>query len=198
MKKYLLLAAACAFCTTLCFGQSDRPNRWKFRSDEYVGMISGEMGGYAMIQTANGLYHGPWFLGLGTGLDYYRYRSVPLFLSLTRDIPVVPRTGGLFVILNGGINLPWYSRDPLPYDIGSSKFHSGIWWNTGLGYRWKLSPKSDKALLISAAYGVKKLSEHQVGSPPYIDCLSCVMARANTYDYDYVNRVWMLNIGFQF
>jgi hypothetical protein len=198
MKKYLM-ALGCACCVTLCFGQS---NRWKFRSDNYFGTTSGEMGSYGMLQTVNGLYNGPWFLGLGAGLDYYRFQSVPLFLSVTRDIPVAPRRGGFYLLANGGINLPWYSRDQMPFGNGSSEFHPGVWWNTGLGYRWKLSAGSDKALLITAAYGVKKLREHQA-TKPYVPgiiepCPACQMAPVQTYDYDYVNRTWMLNIGFQF
>jgi hypothetical protein len=202
VKKYLLLAVSCSFCVALSYGQgTPTPNGWRFRSGEYAGMAIGEMGGYGLVETVNGLYKGPWFFGLGTGLDYYRFRTVPLFVSLTRDVPVASKKGGLYVLANGGINLPRCDRNPLPYGIGVSQFHPGIWWNTGLGYRWKLSPQSDNALLISAAYGVKKLSEHQVSAPqpgqPF-DCPYCLMMASNTYDYNYVNHLWMLTVGFQF
>jgi hypothetical protein len=202
MKKYLV-AAGCALAVTFCFGQSAGAGRngWKFRSEENVGMAFGEMGGYGLVETINGLYKGSWFLGLGAGVDYYRFRSVPLFVSVTRDLPVGPKKHGLYVFANGGINLPWYNRDPLPDGIGTSQFHPGIWWNTGLGYKWKLSSQSDKALLVSASYGLKKLSEHQVGAYPPgapIDCPACLMLALPRYDYEYVNRVLLFSVGFQF
>ena len=185
-------------CVTICFGQT----RWKFRSDNYLGFSAGELGSYGLVQTVNGLYRGPWFLGLGTGLDYYRFRSVPVFLSLTRDIPVAPKRGGFFLTLNGGINLPWYQQNALPYGVVSDKLYPGVWWNAGLGYRWKLSEHSNKALLFTAGYGVKRLSEHQKGAPGCIGCLmynSYMLAdNPQTYDYDYVNRVWLFGVGFQF
>lgn len=209
MKKHLLLVAGCVLCGALAFGQA----KLKFRSDNYLGFSAGELGSYGRVQTVNGVATGPWFLGLGTGLDYYRYRSVPIFLSLTRDIPVAlkkggrdipvaPKRGGLFINLNGGIDQPWVHPGQLPYGIVSDKFYAGTWWNAGLGYRWKLSPKTDKALLVTAAYGVKKLSERQKGQDL---CFGCVLYTPDmqtenpaTYEYDYVNRVWLFSVGFQF
>lgn len=197
MKKYHLLTVSCAFCVALCYGQGT----WKFRSDAYAGMAIGQMGGYGLVETVNGFYNGPWFLGLGTGLDYYRFRTVPLFLSVTRDILAAPKKGGLYLLANGGINLPWYGRDPLPVDVTSSKFYPGIWWNTGVGYRRKLSPRSDKALMISAAYGIKRLTERQTNSAQYTDCNYCGMPPPplpGVNDFDYVNRVLLFSIGYQF
>ena len=85
MKKHLLLLIGCILVVTTSRAQ----HSWKFRSDNYAGIATGEMGSYGLFQTINGLYKGPWFLGLGTGLDYYRFRSVPLFLSVTDRKSVV-------------------------------------------------------------------------------------------------------------
>jgi hypothetical protein len=70
-------------------------------------------------------------------------------------------------------------------------------WTGGLGYRQKLSAKTDKALLFTASYAVKRLIEHQKG----LSCFGCTIQEPpspENYEYDYVNRVFLLSIGFQF
>lgn len=194
MKKRIHLAVVCTLLgTTVCFGQP----AWKFRSDNHLGLVAGELGSYGRAQTINGLYKGPWFLGLGAGLDYYRFRSVPLFLSVTRGLPAFSRKSGLFVHLDGGIDLPWYDRPRTLYEWTSSTFHSGSYWSAGLGYRWRLSDQSDKALLLSASYSMKKLREDQTiqlgcANPPNCD------VHTQTYVYEYLNRTFLLAVGIRF
>lgn len=194
MRKRILLAVACTLlCMTVCFGQP----AWKFRSDNYAGLAAGELGSYGHVQTVNGLYKGPWFLGLGAALDYYRFRSIPLFLSVTRDLPAFTKGGGLFVHLDGGIDLPWYKRPFVPYERFSSTFHSGSYWSAGLGYKWRLSDHTDKALLLSAGYNMKKLKEDQ---PTQWGCLNPGICTVNTqtYVYEYLNRTFLFAVGFRF
>src|SRR6202012_2153650 len=125
MKK--LLCAFFVLCASVCMGQQGL----KFRNENYVGVTSGQLGGYGSVQTVNGVYKGPWFVGLGAATDYYEYRSVPLFVSVQRDL--IPggnggaknggssggdgttRIGGgsgFFVRLDGGVDVPWYKRGP--------------------------------------------------------------------------------------
>ena len=194
MKKRIFLVVCYTLCLTVnaCFAQ------WKFRSDNYLGLSSGEWGNSGLIQTINGLYKGPWFLGLGAGLDNYRFRSIPLFLSLTRDLPAFSKRRGLFVDLDGGTNLPWYTRTLSPYDgFTSSKFYPGPWWSASLGYRWKLSAQTRKALLLSAGYGMKKLREDLTG-PSASTCYnsSACNAGPQTYICEYLSRTLFFRIGF--
>jgi len=218
MKKQFILILGCALCVTLCFGQGDGQgsgkstgqgaekstgqgsgkSTWKFRSDEYLGTVSGQMGSYGLVETVNGVYKGPWFLGLGTGLDYYRYRSVPLFLSVTRDLLGAPKIGKLYVLANGGINFPWYNQAQLPYGVKSIKFYPGVWWNAGLGYRARLSRAADRAILFSVSYGMKKLSERQKGQTICPTCYLVEVQNPPTNEYEYLNRVLLFAVGFQF
>lgn len=203
MKKYFLLLVGCALSATLCFGQGAAGadtgrTPWKFRSAGSIGLASGEMGGYGLVEIVSGLYKGPWFLGLGTGLDDYRYRSVPLFLSVTRDLLGSPKIGKLYVVANGGVNMPWYDRKPLPYGVQSSKFYPGWWWNAGLGYRARLSPRNDNAVLFSMTYGFKELSEKQKGTVFCPTCFPAEVQNPPTTDYEYLNRELLLSVGFQF
>jgi len=197
MRKAFGLAALLALCAGAGLGQ----NPIKFRSTETVGLSSGSAGNCLQLQTVNGVSKGPWFVGLGAGLDYYRFRSVPLFLSVTRDLAVGKRDW-LFLYVDGGTNLLWYKR-PAGSLItpgggeASSTFHSGEYWSGGLGYLWKLGDHSKNAVLFSAGYTVKKLREDQteVSGCPIGEI--CVVPPTPVV-YEYLCRAYQLMIGFRF
>ena len=206
LRRRVVLIIGFAFCELFCSAQG-----WKYRSDNYVGLSAGEWGNYGLLQTVHGVYEGPWFIGAGAGLDNYRFRSVPLFLSVTRDVPVLVmrggspvKRGGLFVGLDGGTNLPWYKRSTDLYDgFTGSHFHAGAWWSAGVGYKWKLSAAagSHKALLVSVAYSEKRLKETETGPAQPCYTSSCIMINNSgpqTYIYEYLNRVWLFKVGVQF
>jgi hypothetical protein len=200
MRQRLVLILGFALCELFCSAQA-----WKYRSDNYAGLSAGQWGNYGLLQTVHGVYNGPWFIGAGAGLDNYRFRSVPLFLSVTRDLPVPAiKRGGLFVNLDGGTNLPWYKRTVEPYaGFTESKCHAGAWWSAGVGYKWKLSPAagSRKALLLSVNYSEKRLKETETGVQGLCYALNCsVIGNPNqqTYIYAYLNRVFLFKLGFQF
>jgi hypothetical protein len=205
MKKRIFLAVCYTLCltVTVCSAQSRSSSEgpsWKFRSDNYLGLSTGEWGNAGLVQSINGFYKGPWFLGLGAGLDGYRFLSAPLFLSLNRDLPAFSKRSGLFVGLDGGINLPLYKTTPDPYDgITSSKFYPGPWWSANLGCKWKLSVKTGRALLLSAGYNVKKLREDQTAPSVSMCGLpgACEVTLQN-YVYQYLNRAILFRIGFEF
>lgn len=196
MRKHFIVAGLFMLFVTVGFGQ----HGWKFRSDDYVGLASGQLGNYGVVETVNGVCKGPWFLGIGAGLDYYRFRSIPLFVSVTRELPIFPKAGGLFVYLDGGIDLPRYTKS-VPFDAGfdsySSRFHAGTWYNGSLGYRIKLGAKTQKALLFSAGYGVKKLKEEDT-APAICAVFGACQIGTEMYVYEYLNRMLLLRIGFSF
>jgi len=173
-------------CTSFLFCTiTEAQSSWKFRSSEWLGIVQGEMGAYGQVQSVNGLYHRSWFIGAGIGLDNYRYRSIPLFLSVTRGLLHVGARHSLFAGLDGGTNFPW-CRYQLPYTFPSSysTFHPGLYWNARIGYRFNLSEQHGQALLFSAGYSYKALREDRPTIPK------------NTYEY-YNRRVSLL-VGWQF
>jgi hypothetical protein len=177
MKKCLVITCLGCLFFTAGFSQSS----WKFRSVEYGGLLSGQAGNYGQVQTINGLYKKSWFLGIGAGLDYYRFRSIPLFLSVTKEL--MPAKNGLFLSLDAGTNYPWYKRSGLTSDgFSTSVFHRGPYWSAGLGYKIKWSARRNRALSLFAGYSYKELKEDANTSPDI------------TY-YDYRNRQWSLKIG---
>ena len=158
---------------------------WKFRSVEYAGMLFGQAGNYGQLQTINGVCKGSWFLGAGLGLDFYRFRSIPVFLSVTKDL--MPAKNGFFVSLDAGTNFPWYKRPEGFYDgtFFTSKFVAGPFWTAGLGYKIKLSPHGGHALSLLGGYSYKKLHEdaEDANNIP------------NIVRYNYGNKTWSLKIG---
>lgn len=196
MRKYLLIAAS-SLIFGICTGQSS----WKFRSDNYFGSTAGEVGEQGHLQTVNGLYKGAWFLGLGAGVDEYRYRSIPLFLSVTRGLVAFSNRSGLFLYLDGGINLPWYKRTLNSYQkqmIIADKFQAGPWGSAGLGYKWRISARTDKALLFSAGYSMKKLTEKVVNKGICYTYSCQFEPTQQTYIYDYLNHTFVFLVGFRF
>src|SRR3982074_1671663 len=98
-----------------------------FKSWNYVGLLEGETGSAFQLQTINGLQVRGWFAGIGTGLDYYRYRSIPLFFSLNKKIG--NRNRAFFISMDEGVNFAWYKDD-----FSSSKFLPSLYLAPGLGY----------------------------------------------------------------
>jgi hypothetical protein len=202
--KTLAVCYILCLSVSVCSAQStllSEGQAWKFRSTDYVGLSSGQWGSIGLVQTINGLYKGPWFVGLGAGLDNYRFRSIPLFLALTRDLPAFSKRSGLFVDLEGGINLPWYTLTLPAYEgITSSKFYPGLWGSASLGYKWKLSVHSRKALLFSAGYSMKKMRQDQTAAEVIIPCYYAGVCNTSqqTYVYEYLVRTLIFRIGLQF
>jgi hypothetical protein len=207
MTKETILLAVCAFVTGAVFGQGAGfarsegfaqsegfgQSRIQFRSTEWAGLSTGEAGSAGQVQTVNGVSRGPWFVGVGAGLDYYRFRSIPLFLSVTRDLAIGKRDW-LFLYLDGGTNVPWYKRSETPDNAFlSDAFHGGEYWSGGLGYVWKLGDHTGKAVLFSAGYTVKKLSEDEEE-----DNTCMLMDCHNLERFEYLNRMYMFMIGFRF
>lgn len=182
------ILAVILFVANLGYGQ--RP--LQFHSTEWLGLSTGQAGGAIILKTVNGVAWRSWFAGLGASVDYYRFRSVPLFVSVSRDI-ALGRKDGLYLYAEGGTNAPWYTRPGTGENnaIISSTFHGGAYWGGGIGYLWKLGNQTRQAIVISAGYAEKKLSENQVTASTCAP-LDCNMAR-----YEYLNRMFQFMIGFR-
>ena len=166
--------------------------KFSFRSSNYVGLLEGETGSAFQLQTINGFQHRGWFGGIGTGLDYYRYRSIPLFFSLNKKIG--NQSSGFFISMDEGLNFAWYNREKRwDNDFISSKFSPSLYWSPGIGYSLGLRNNKD-AILISIGYSYKHLKE-KVERPVFCINPPCepVIER---YDYR-LNRL-LMRVGWQF
>jgi hypothetical protein len=188
MRRVILCAV---IVSAIHFG-SIAQQKLSFRSLNYLGLLEGETGSAFQIQTINGLQRRGWFAGVGTGLDYYRYRSIPLFFSLSKKIGNQNR--GFFISMDEGINFAWYKREKRwADDFTSSKFSPSLYWVPSIGYSFGLRNNKD-AILIGIGYSYKHLKEKVERS---VFCINppCepVIER---YDYR-LNRL-LMRIGWQF
>ena len=126
----------------------------KFSSINQVGLLSGSSGEAFMLQTINGLKKDKWFAGAGTGLDFYRERTIPLFLAIRRDL--INRINTPFVYADAGINFSWlnsFQKQQKQFPISSP----GLFYDLGIG--WKLSGKNHRGYVFSAGYSFKEVTE---------------------------------------
>jgi hypothetical protein len=195
MKKIILLTIVGFVMAGAASGQ----DKLGFRSTEWAGLGSGQVGNALQLQTVNGVYRGPWFVGAGVGLDWYRLLSMPLFLSVTREISFGKREG-LFLFANGGTNIPLRNTliPAYPYDAPSdNKWHPALYLNAGFGYEWKLGEHTDKAILVSVGYVEKKLTETNSGiTCPYCQLPGPIMA-SQQIRYEFLNRAYQFMVGFR-
>lgn len=192
MKKIIAVGFVWFFGLGGVSGQSP----YKFRSSESLGISDGQLGGYFQLQTINGVARGPWFLGAGAGLDYYRFRTVPMFLSASRDLWFNKRDG-MALFLNGGTNLPWERGGGSPI-TGRSSYSGGQYWSGGASYVCKLGEHTQRAVFFSAGYEIKKMREKYTSeiTPPCYLGGNCSISQSVYYQF--LNRILFLMIGYRF
>lgn len=129
-----------------------------FSSQNYVGLLEGESGSKFQLQSINGVTYKTWFAGLGTGIDWYFRRSVPLFASVSREF-LHRRNRSFFATADAGINFAWQKANyKNVWGYNETKSYPGAYWNGGLGYKIGIGKGSD-ALLIQLGYSYKHIGE---------------------------------------
>src|SRR4051812_17395008 len=81
----------------------------RFHSFNTVQLLTGSTTTSFAVNTVNGFRFGKFFSGIGTGIDYYYHRSVPLFIEARYDL--VKRKGTLQCFANAGLNIPFSSQN---------------------------------------------------------------------------------------
>ncbi|HTE22987.1 hypothetical protein [Flavitalea sp.] len=189
MKTTAILLLVVAFSSTVVSAQ----DKARYHAQNYVGLLEGEARGAFQLQTIHGVQYRNWYGAGGIGLDYYMYRSIPVFFSLNRDIVLNKRT--FFVSGDIGANYPWVQEESSMGWGGSSKqdFSPGLYWAGGLGYKAYFNNKSD-AFLINLGYSFKHLKEENK-SEGFCPGPPCTVY-PTIYDYK-LNRI-SLRLGWQF
>ncbi len=138
---------------------------WRFHSINTIGLLEGEAGSAFQLQTINGVQYKNWFAGAGAGLDYYRFRSVPLFLDIRKMFPLATNT--FFLYGDIGMHANWITekqKNSNSYVAALSDFNNGLYTDAGAGYQICLGNKG--GLLISAGYSFKSLRGTQIDYTP--------------------------------
>lgn len=173
-----------------CFSMAQ--NKPKFVSQQVVGLLEGENGSAFQIQSINGFQWKRWFMGLGAGIDWYEYRSVPMFLSMNYDLKLSNRT--FFVSADAGTNIPWTKNNSSTFgSTQSSDFKRGLYTNTGIGYKLRLK-KSNDGFLFHVGFSSKRLQEIRTFSNV---CMGGPCG-ITTEKYDYKMRRVSVRVGWLF
>ena len=191
MKRIIILLICCfSLCSSRA--QVGKKKIYQFHSINSLGLINGNNGVSAAIQTVNGFTKGPWFAGIGLGLDYYQYRTVPVFADVRYEFG--KKKSKFFVYGDAGINCSWvheyYNDWPSPWNLNrSNNFNNGLYTDAGIGL--SAGFKNGNAFIVSLGYSRKTMEEKityddwRTGDP---------QTDINTYRF---NRV-ILKAGFKF
>jgi hypothetical protein len=103
-----------ALCVSVLFllpGSQAQKAEWKVTGIADAGIVWGSYEPSGDMRLRAGMQQGAWSLTVGSGLDYYRFRSVPVFaggqyfFGNSRSKP--------FVYAHGGVNLPALQEDEI-------------------------------------------------------------------------------------
>ena len=124
-----------------------------------IGLLSGDHSNSFQFQLAGGFTAKNWRIGMGTGLDYYKVRSVPIYADVRRYFGYEKSA---FAFVNLGFNVPWPLEDQykialVPGGNIKNTFEMGWYSDAGLGYDIELGKQ--KSLSISLGYSIKNFTE---------------------------------------
>lgn len=159
-------------------------------------ILNGNQAVSAEFQLTGGIQKNNWGLGIGTALDHYKVRTVPLFADIRRYFGTA---GSLFAYASAGVDIPWPLESQYSYNflIGGetkSRFNTGLYSGVGIGYAFR--GKNKDGFQLSMGYSMKSMAETRAEMiyrdfPPYIAETSY---RKMSYTF---NRV-ALSIGYKF
>jgi hypothetical protein len=178
---FLLLLVSSAYCQTV--------NKMKFSSVTHAGLSTGSNGDAFVVQTINGIKKDKWFAGLGVGLDFYRNRTVPLFVDIRRDLFSTPNTP--FIYADAGVNflmMNFIQKEQSNFTSSSP----GLFYDAGIG--WKLKIKHERALIFSAGYSLKQVKQKSTlwwGAP------TIQLQEQNYEHYNFLYRRLVFKMGIQ-
>ena len=190
VKKYLIVIVFISI--NLFLNAQEKKPAYQFHSINSVALVNGNNSVSAGLQSVNGFKKGSWFAGAGVGIDYYLYRTVPLFADLRYEFG--RKKNNFFAYADAGINFSWiqdhFIDNPSIWNGNTSNsFKNGTYNDIGLGYNVKM--KKENALVLSLGYSYKNLKETE----SYIDWrTSELLKRENNYN---LRRI-MLKVGWQF
>jgi hypothetical protein len=155
-KKFVTIILS-VFSLYAMQAQTTQTPGWKYHSINNIGLLEGQAGSAFQLQTIHGVQYKSWFAGAGIGIDYYKFRGVPLFVDCRKAFSLSKNI--FFVYGDIGIHCNWMTdkqKNNNSYFPGGD-FRNSIYTDAGIGYEIGISKKG--ALLISAGYSYKALNE---------------------------------------
>ena len=123
-------------------------------------LLNGDNSVTGGLQTVNGFAKGNFFIGVGTGLDYYSYRSVPVFADFRYQFG--HKVNKVFLYGDAGINCNWvqeefHTKPTIWNGNQSNKFKNGLYTDAGIGLN--AGVKNGNAFVLSLGYSKKNMAE---------------------------------------
>lgn len=176
----------------LSFIQSTKAQKpgLRFSSTTSVGIVTGESESALIIETINGIKFSKWFAGVGAGLDYYQYNSLPIFVNGRRYFD---KSNRAFVYGNAGFSIP-LKNVPKP-ELGfftDYYFSGGIYAGGGVAYSLPL--KNRTSMTFSIGYSYKELEMHS--NVKICGIIPPCREEQSRYDLNYGMIVIKMGIGF--
>lgn len=159
MKQIIVLLICCCSVFTVN-AQNSKKKVYPFHSINSLVLVNGNNGVSAAVQTVNGFSKGPLFAGIGVGIDYYQYRSVPVFVDVRYEWG--NRKNKFFMYGDAGINCSWvqesFKIDPVIWNGNrGNNFNNGFYSDAGIGLNTAF--KNGNAFVLSLGYSRKVLEE---------------------------------------
>ena len=155
MKPVLFLIAALCLSGTVSAQQKTVSGNWQFHSINNVGLLEGQTGSAFQLQSINGMQYKSWYGGIGLGLDFYRYRTIPLFIDFRKEFG--NSVNKFFAYADGGVNFCWLTDNEKNMYLMDDHFDTGFYTDLGMGYKMGIGKTNH--LLLSIGYSLKKLKE---------------------------------------
>lgn len=154
MKFICFCLLACINC---CGATAQKAvTKFNFQSINEIGFTAGENATRMQVATSNGVGNKKWFAGLATGMDFYRFRTIPLYADIRYRFLKGP--GQVFVYTNTGYHFAWATtKEKMNVWQGTSTVNGGVHLAAGAGYQFNL--KNKYAVLISTGYTYKQVTE---------------------------------------
>lgn len=130
----------------------------KFHSVNQAGAAAGENSADWVFQSVNGIEFLNYFVGIGVGIDQYRYKTLPLFFDARAYFAPEKRA---FIYGDLGYNFPMKNMPGKEVAFYNSyHFTGGIYTDLGIGYQFKLNKQA--SFLFSFGHSYKKI-ESKIG-----------------------------------
>jgi hypothetical protein len=186
MQVRTLLVLLIIFCATPSFAQK---GGLPLEGSIGAGLLEGEKGSALQLSMMAGIKSKTWTTAVGTGLDYYGIRSIPLYLTIQKGL--FNRTQTPFLYLAGGYHFPWLSKEN-KNQWREAIAKGGLYYNGGIGYQLAATKKT--ALFFTAGYSFKQYREEVTAIAP------CLVAPCPEYQekFNYRLRRLSLTTGLRF
>lgn len=193
-KIYVFVICIFSLCTV---NAQQTKTKGVFVVSSQAALLNGDSHVNGQLLLTAGYEQNGWMIGAGSGFDYYKYRTVPVFADVKKYFGKGNRQ--LFIYANAGSDLAW------PTD--NQKTNRAVWWGWGepqasvfkngvytdLGFGYTLFNNKRSGFFTAIGYSTKTLTE--VYDEPIWNGTNSVITK-RTLKYT-MNRS-LLRIGYRF